>query len=175
MMLVKYAAAMVACQARGWEFGNGEPLGLGDMSEASGAIPGTREGRPGHPAGTHVNGSDMDIAYYQTTSADNRLRAICEHRRGGVDQYHCTGPATLLDPWRTALFFGHLHVNPNLRIIGVDGVVGETIISSLAQLCEDGWVTGGACTARPKITYETTDGGAGWYRFHHHHFHMSVR
>ena len=50
MMLVKYAAAMTACQSEGWSFGNGGPLGLGDMSEADGAIPGTSVGSPGHPS-----------------------------------------------------------------------------------------------------------------------------
>lgn len=173
MMLVKYATAMVACQAASWTAGNGGPLGLGDMSEADGSIPGTREGSPGHPAGTHVNGHDMDIAYYQTGTADNRLRSVCDHVSGGRDQYHCTGEPTLLDPWRTALFLGHLHATPNLRVIGVDGRVGPPVESALTQLCGAGWVSGTACTAN-RITYEVTDGGAGWYRFHHHHLHVSV-
>ncbi|MFK7987667.1 MAG: hypothetical protein AB8I08_16740 [Sandaracinaceae bacterium] len=173
MMLVKYATAMVACQSASWTVGNGEPLGLGDMSEADGSIPGTREGSPGHPAGTHVNGHDMDIAYYQTGSADNRLRAVCEHRTGGADQYHCTGEPTSLDPWRTAAFLGHLHITPNLRVIGVDGRIGPIVESALSQLCTAGYVSGTACTSN-RITYEVTDGGAGWYRFHHHHLHVSI-
>ena len=48
-----------------WTFSNGAELGLGDMSEANGAIPGASQGSPGHPEGTHVNGHDMDIGYYQ--------------------------------------------------------------------------------------------------------------
>ncbi len=173
MMLIKYASAMVACQAADWAFGNGGNLGLGDMSEADGAIPGTSVGSPGHPPGTHVDGHDMDIAYYQTGTTDNRLRAICEHRVGGADQYHCTGPATLLDPWRTALFLGHMHANPNLRIIGVDGQAGPPILSAVTQLCNDDWLETSACSS-PKLTYEVTDMGRGWFRFHHHHFHISV-
>ena len=87
--LVKYAAAQVECLTGDWAFGNHQPLGLGDMSEADGAIPGTSIGSPGHPEGTHVDGYDMDIAYYQLSASDNRLRAVCDHVSGGADQYHC--------------------------------------------------------------------------------------
>ncbi|MBX3273444.1 MAG: hypothetical protein KF729_24485 [Sandaracinaceae bacterium] len=173
MMLVRYATAMVACQSTGWA-GNGGDLGLGDMSEQNGAIPGTREGSPGHPAGTHVNGHDMDIAYYQTGTSDNRLRSVCPHTSGGRDQYHCVGEPNYLDPWRTALFLGHLHATPNLRVIGVDGRVGPLVESAMSQLCAGGWITGTACT-RHSVTYETTDMGRGWFRFHHHHLHVSIR
>lgn len=173
MMLVKYATAMVACQAAGWTFGNGGPLGLGDMSEADGSIPGTSIGEPGHPAGTHVDGHDMDIGYYQTGTSDNRLRPVCEHTSGGSDAYHCTSEPTLLDPWRTALFLGHMHASPQLRVIGVDGRVGPLVESALAQLCDGGWVTGDACSGH-SITWEATDTGRGWFYFHHHHLHISV-
>ena len=68
--LVSYASAWVRCMTKDrWNFGSGSnyeaALGLGDMSEADGAIPGESIGQPGHPAGTHVDGSDMDIGYYQ--------------------------------------------------------------------------------------------------------------
>ena len=172
MMLIKYATAMVACQTGAWTFGNGGNLGLGDMSEANGDIPGTRTGQPGHPRGTHVNGHDMDIAYYQVNTPDNRLRPVCEYRTGGASQEHCTGAPTLLDPWRTALFIGHLHINPNLRVIGVDGRVGPPVQSALTQLCSSGWVTTGC--GPNQMTYEETDMGRGWFRFHHHHLHVSV-
>ena len=106
MMLVKYATAVVDCKAAGWAGGNGMPLGLGDMSEGNGAIPGTSIGQPGHPQGTHVNGNDMDIAYYQNQGPNNFLRPICEHVQNGQDQYHCVGAPTRLDVWRTALALG---------------------------------------------------------------------
>ncbi|RLB47214.1 MAG: hypothetical protein DRJ42_25905 [Deltaproteobacteria bacterium] len=173
MMLVKYATAMVACQTTGWSFGNGGDLGLGDMSEADGAIPGTSIGSPGHPDGTHVNGHDMDIGYYQVGTANNYLRPICEHMSGGVDQYHCVEEPHLLDPWRTSLFIAHLHINPNLRVIGIDGKAALLVESALTQLCSDGWVSTTACGS-PKIAYELTDTGRFWFRFHHHHLHVSV-
>lgn len=53
-MLVKYAAARVACLADGWDLGNHQPIGLGDMSEADGSIPGTSIGEPGRPDNTHA-------------------------------------------------------------------------------------------------------------------------
>lgn len=172
MMLVRYAAAMVACQAGSWP-GNGGDLALGDMSEADGSIPGTSIGSPGHPAGTHVNGHDMDIGYFQVGTANNQLRPICPHTSGGADQYHCTGDPVNLDPWRTALFMGHMHASPNLRVIGMDGRVGPMIESALTQLCADGWVSGTACS-RPSLAFEVTDMGRGWFAFHHHHLHISV-
>ncbi|RLB47213.1 MAG: hypothetical protein DRJ42_25900 [Deltaproteobacteria bacterium] len=173
MMLVKYATAMVACQTGDWTLGNGSTLGLGDMSEADGAIPGTSIGDPGHPDGTHVNGHDMDIGYYQVGTANNYLRPICEHTSGGEDQYHCTVEPHLLDPWRTSLFLAHLHINPALRVIGVDGQAGLMIESALDQLCADGWTATTACRSH-KITWEVTDTGRYWFRFHHHHLHLSV-
>ncbi|MEC8022341.1 MAG: hypothetical protein VX223_00305, partial [Myxococcota bacterium] len=72
-VLIKWATAYVDCKAIGWGGGNGYPLGLGDMSEADGAIPGTSDGQPGHPQGTHVDGYDMDIAYYSNTGSNNYL------------------------------------------------------------------------------------------------------
>lgn len=117
---VLHAAARVECQAGHWPSGNNRPLGLGDMSEANGSIPGTREGSPSHPAGTHQNGKDIDIAYYQLDQADNHLRDICESRVGGVDQFHCVATPNTLDVWRTALFVGILIEHPRLRVIGVD-------------------------------------------------------
>src|SRR5262245_9497115 len=49
MLLVKYATAKVACKTAEWDYGNMAPLGLGDMSEAGGAIPGTSFGVLRHP------------------------------------------------------------------------------------------------------------------------------
>lgn len=175
MMMTKWAAWMVDCLGMSWTtFGNQEPLGLGDMSESNGAIPGTSVGQPGHPAGTHVNGRDMDVAYFQLTAPDNTLRPICEHIQGGQDQYHCVAPPDDLDVWRTALFLGLLHQSPQLRVIGVDGQAGPLIDSAITQLCANGWLNTAACSASSyAITYETTDMGRGWFQFHHHHFHMS--
>lgn len=62
MMLVGYATSKTSCKSAAWTAGNGGALGLGDMSEANGAIPKTSINDPGHPPGTHVNGYDIDLA-----------------------------------------------------------------------------------------------------------------
>jgi hypothetical protein len=120
-----------------------------------------------------VDGTDMDIAYYQIGTSDNRLRPVCEHTAGGVDQYHCTEVPSTLDVWRTALFIAFFHDSPQLRVIGVDGQVGPLVDSAIAQLCDAGWYSGPACRSS-QMTYETVDEGRGWFGFHHHHLHVSI-
>jgi len=174
VMLLKYAAAVVECKAAGWTTGNGGPLGLGDMSESNGAIPGTAVGSPGHPPNTHTNGRDIDIGYYQIGQANNHLRAICDHYdASGADQYHCMSAPTTLDVWRTALFFGTLFESSILRIIGVDGKAGPLLVSAINELCTTGWLNTAACQ-NISLGYEETNQGLGWYQFHHHHAHVSV-
>jgi hypothetical protein len=174
MMLVAYATSKVACKAAAWTTGNGGPLGLGDMSESNGAIPGTSIGQPGHPAGTHVNGNDIDVGYYQLGTADNRLRPICNHTANGVDQYHCMAEPTSLDLWRHALFLGAVFESTRTRVIGVDGKAGPILISAMNQLCADGWLPAASCN-NIVLAYETTNTGQGWFQFHHHHSHISLK
>lgn len=172
---IQHAAARVECMAGHWPFGNNRPLGLADMSEANGAIPGTREGMPGHP-GTHQDGTDVDVAYYQLDTSDNRLRSICESRQGGFDRSHCVAPPHTLDMWRTALFVGILTEHPKLRVIGVDGQVGPLLVEGVRRLADAGWLPASANTQiQLKLAYETSDQGQGWYFFHHHHMHISFR
>ena len=175
MLLIQYAAAQTECLSVGWPAGSGEPLGLGDMSEADGSIPGTSDGDPGHPPNTHEYGFDMDIAYFQVGTPDNLLRPVCDHILDGQDQYHCVGEPDLLDVWRTALYLGKLHDNPYVRVIGVDGRVGPLLEDAIDQLCYAGWLTGNVCEPGGSLlSYETEDEGMGWYYFHHHHFHISL-
>jgi|GEM_PF-823511 len=176
VMLIKWAAAVVDCKAAAWAGGNGEPIGLGDMSESNGSIPGTREGQPGHPAGTHEDGYDMDIGYFQTAGVpDNKLRPICPHTQGGQEAYHCTGAPTTLDVWRDALFLGLLFQSPRTRVIGVDGQVGPLVEEAMDVLCGQGWLEGTPCTQSRALAYETTDQGLGWFLFHLHHQHISLK
>src|SRR5262245_49030203 len=102
VMLVKDATAKVACTT------GARPLGLGDMSDRLGRVPGSADGAPRHPFGSHLGGRDIDLAYYQTGTPDNRLRAICPHETDGVDQHHCVAAPTTLDARRTALLIGAL-------------------------------------------------------------------
>ena len=187
MMLVQYAAARTECETKNWEYHNFQPVVLGDMSESDGAIPGTSVGNPDHPAGTHEDGRDIDIAYFQQPSNftggisgqpqpeidDNSLRIVCKHTLFGVDVGHCTAPAHLLDPWRTALFIAHLSENPNLRVVGVDGRIGPVLEETLDRLTAVGWIDQ-ELRKRIPLAYEEFDTGLGWYRFHHHHMHISL-
>ena len=174
IMLIKYAAAYVSCKAEAWIGGNGHALGMGDMSEADGSIPGTSINSPGHPPNTHENGFDIDMAYFQSTGPDNYLRAVCDHYSGGADQYHCVSEPNILDIWRTALFIGVLGSSPRTRVIGVDGKIGPLVSEAVSILCADGWFPHSNCNSAP-IAYEVVDEGMGWYRFHHHHMHLSLK
>ncbi len=182
-MLIKWAGAYVDCKTKGWNTGNGGPIGLGDMSEANGAIPGTSIGQPGHPQGTHLNGNDMDIAYHQAGTPNNYLRSVCEHKINGKDQYHCTKPPHLLDLWRTTMFLGALFSSQTVRVIGVDGQVGPLVEAAMPSLCATGWLPQYSCDAmigkyasqkQYGLVFETTNTGQGWYQFHHHHLHISL-
>lgn len=175
VMLVKWVTAFVACKAKPGT-GNGAPLGLGDMSERSGAIPGTSVGSPGHPTGTHTNGFDMDIAYYQARGTNNQLRPVCPYLENGRDAYHCVAAPDNLDVHKTALALGAFYESTRVRIIGVDGQVGPLVQAELTKICAEGTLSAAACSrAKAGITFETTDQGRGWYLFHHHHFHVSLK
>ena len=175
VMLSKYAGAMTECLSQNWNFGNGGPVGIGDCSEEDGGIPGASVGRPGHPQGTHTNGFDLDMGYYQVGTANNWMRPVCEHYINGEEQYHCVGEPFALDPWRSALYLGLMHHSPQVRVIGVDGRIGPLIDSATDQLCEAGFLDGPACVRRTRaITYEEANEGRGWFLFHHHHWHISL-
>jgi len=168
VMLLDYATAKTLCKTAAWDTGNGGALGLGDMSEADGSIPGTSIGSPGHPEGTHTNGHDIDVGYYQINTADNRLRPICTY----ADE-HCTAEPHLLDVWRHAFFLGALFESDITRVIGVDGQAGPMLEAAYSELCASGWITSAAC-GNFRMAYATTPDNSGWYYFHHHHTHVSV-
>jgi len=173
VMLIKYAAAKVACKTAYWDYGNLAPLGLADMSEEDGSTPGTNIGSLRHPPGTHENGNDIDVAYYQQFSPDNLLRPVGDHYIGTQEQLHIIGNPYALDVWRTALFIAYLCEHPDLRVVGVDGQIGLMLEPALSQLVTLGWIGLGLYESIP-LAYEVTDQGYGWYLFHHHHMHISM-
>ena len=174
MMLVSWATSKTYCKSTGWATGNGGALGLGDMSEANGAIPGASIGQPGHPQGTHTNGYDIDLGYYQIGTADNRLRPICDHYANNAEQNHCTADPVYLDVWRMALFLGNIFESTRTRVVGVDGKAGPMLLSALDTLCTNNWLSATSCN-NIRLAYETTNMGQGWYYFHHHHAHISLK
>jgi hypothetical protein len=167
-MLIAYASARTLCKSAAWKTGNGGALGLGDMSEANGAVPGTSVGQPGHPASTHTNGFDIDLAYYQKNTANNYLRPICQHA-----DYHCSAAPHLLDVWRTAMFLGSVFESNRVRVVGVDGQAGTVVTAAINELCTLGWLDSFACS-HVKMAFEVTNMGYGWFQFHHHHAHISM-
>lgn len=178
VQLIQYATAKVACKTADWAFGSGEPLGLVDMSEADGSIPGSSIGYPGHPPGTHTNGLDIDVAYYQLYTPDNFPRTVCDHHAWDdnyevVDAYHCTSQPYLLDPWRTTLLTTYIAEHPHLRVMGVDGQVGLMMEDSYDWLEANDWIDSALRGSIP-LLYEVEDQGWGFYQFHHHHMHISM-
>jgi len=168
-MLVKYAAASVACMMPG-----SPGIGLGDMSMSNGGIPATN-GQLRHPKGTHTYGRDIDIAYYQTGQPNNNLRSVCPHTSGGKEAYHCTGAPNILDVPRTTLFLAKIMESSRVRVIGVDGKIGPLVTSYAKTLHSKGMITSAAYSNFSKrLAYETTNKGMGWYYFHHHHLHLST-
>jgi len=139
------------------------PLGLLDMSEKDGSTPGTLAGSLRHPSGTHVNGNDMDVAYYQNDGANNG-DIVCPSHNGQF----CTGPATLLDAERTAYFLAQIFLHPDLRIVGVDPVVADDVIEAADDL-----LASGAISQYQRNRFDSKLAwGSGW-PFHHHHLHFS--
>ena len=172
VMLIKYAAAKVACKTADWDYGNFAPLGLGDMSEEDGSTPGTHVGSLRHPPKTHEHGNDIDAAYYQLFSPDNLLRPVGDSYIGNENQYHLIDEPYALDVWRTALFIAYLSEHPDLRVVGVDGQIGLVLEPALDQLVTLGWIDESLNDVIP-LAYEVVDQGHGWYLFHHHHMHIS--
>lgn len=169
VMLVKYAAAAVACLMPG-----SYPIATGDMSMSDGGTPASN-GQLRHPQGTHDFGRDIDLAYFQTGQPSNDLRPVCEHTLNGKDQYHCVAPPTTLDVTRTTLFLGKLLESDRVRVIGVDGQIGPLLVAEAKKLQGQGLLTGAIATAfSSKLAYEVTNTGKGWFQFHHHHLHLST-
>ena len=155
--LMTWATAETAAQ-----FPGTNPLSLMDMSERGGETPGAMVGQLRHPEGTHINGNDVDIAYYQT-GADNEGRAVCAN-----DNYFCTSPPNILDATRSAFFMIRLMDSPHLRVIGVDTMIATELLAAANSLRAQGVVTQSEVTRLDNYMAW----GEGW-PFHHHHMHFS--
>ena len=143
-------------------FPDTNPIATLDMSERDGDTPGRMRGQLRHPEGTHVEGNDIDIAYYQT-GEDNAGRPVCPH-----DNYFCTDDPILLDARRSAYFIVQLNETPLTRVIGVDPMIKTAMVAELAGLEDDGLITS---SQRSSFTYKLASGD-GW-PFHQHHMHFS--
>jgi hypothetical protein len=155
--LVRWAAAETAAT-----FPGTNPIGLLDMSQADGDTPGRQDDQLRHPEGTHVEGNDIDIAYYQTVS-NNLGRSVCPE-----NGYFCTDKPDILDAKRSAFFISRLMKTESLRVIGVDSLIYPELIDAARELQSEGLLRG-ADVGRLKsfLAY-----GEGW-PFHQHHLHFS--
>ncbi len=173
--LIRNVAARVQCETREWSGGNGAPLVLGDMSAAGGATPGPVNGRAIHPAGTHTDGKEVDVGYYQTAFFPNNfMRAVCPHHDERRDVRHCTGPPTSLDARRTAYFVSLLSEDPRVKCVGVDAAVVGPVGEAQLALLREGVITLEQFSATT-LCHEAADGGRGWYHSHHTHMHVATR
>ncbi|MEE2750104.1 MAG: hypothetical protein VX519_01635 [Myxococcota bacterium] len=155
--LVRYAAAETALA-----FEDTGPIGLLDMSQPDGDTPGRWDGQLRHPEGTHVNGNDIDIAYYQTVS-NNLGRTVCPD-----DGYFCTSEPHILDARRSAFFIAKLMESPYLRVIGVDPMIANDLFDAIDDLYDEGIVERKSVNRLSRyLAY-----GDGW-PFHQHHLHFS--
>ena len=156
--LVRYASAEVAKQ-----FPDTGPLGMLDMSQWDGDTPGRMDGQLRHPEGTHVEGNDIDIAYYMK-AGDNLGGYPCSSH----DAYFCTGEANLMDTERTTYFLAKLMESSNVRVIGIDPEVASKVIPESWEQSSQGLFSS---TIRSKFSSHLAHGD-GW-PFHHHHLHFS--
>jgi hypothetical protein len=155
--LVRWAAAETAAT-----FENTNPIGLLDMSQADGDVPGRQDNQLRHPEGTHVDGNDIDIAYYQTGS-NNLGRSVCPE-----NGYFCTDTPDILDARRSAFFISRLMKTKNLRVVGVDTLIYPELMDAAEELRGEGLLSfGDVQKMRSYLAY-----GDGW-PFHQHHLHFS--
>jgi hypothetical protein len=182
--LIDYASSLTQCRSQNFPLGNDMPLHLLDMSLKDGRMPQTPSGEDAHPAGSHSNGQELDISYYQL-AADNEARAPCDfYDINGANQARCMSEPSTLDVWRTALFIGYLHDSLYVTAVGIDGMMAPYINDAISIYCDHGVLTNRVCNGPIKsplksrwsvVAYETEDDGRGWFRFHHHHLHVSTR
>ncbi len=155
--LIRYASDATAAM-----FPGTNPIGLLDMSERDGSTPGTMVGQLRHPQGTHINGNDIDVAYYQTGS-DNLGRSVCPE-----DGSFCTGAPDILDARRSAFFIATLLDSSNVRVIGVDPMIATDLFDAADDLRSEGKITANQRSRMDSyLAY-----GDGW-PFHQHHLHFS--
>ncbi|MFW5740575.1 MAG: hypothetical protein ACOC1F_09435, partial [Myxococcota bacterium] len=157
-------------------FGPADPLGVIDFSDITGTTPGFDVGDPRHPASTHDQGGNIDLAYYQTDGS-NDAEIVCNDGSVHNDGF-CSSAAVdshIVDLERQAFFMAKLYAGGRLRVIGVDQVLGpllEEAVDALAALPDgDPRKLSGpeASQVKTRLAY-----GSGW-PYHHHHIHVSFQ
>jgi hypothetical protein len=174
-MLISYAACEVHRQ-----FPDAAPLGLGDMSEENGAIPGTSKGKPAHPEGTHTDGYDMDTAYYQTDGT-NELQSVCgdgsdTNNNNTPGKYNdgrfCTTAVNIVNWPQQVYFFAKLFESDQTRGVGIDQMLVSDLGAELKRQHEVGLITD---KIYDDCNHKIAWGAAGGWEYHFHHAHLSFK
>jgi hypothetical protein len=186
------------------KFPNTKPLGLIDICQRDGLTPGwdfrcstdrttnccscsaapgggdcmEQQGCLRHPASTHDQGGNIDIAYYTTLASNgtlsyNEARIICDANQGSNDGAFCTSAATtnhVVDLPRQVYFMAKLFESSRLRVIGADQVIAPLLQQEAARQASLGWIS---TTLRDRFTSKMAY-GQGW-PYHHHHIHVSLQ
>lgn len=103
-------------------------VGVGDLSQVDGQIPGTDVGTLRHPAPSHQNGFSVDVAYYAANNDNLGNTPPCPTN----DYSFCNGPHTL-HLQRNVRFMLALAREPRLSQIIVDPVMEQDLRSELSR------------------------------------------
>lgn len=156
-------------------------LALSDICQIDGQTPYGEVDELHHPATTHSQGGNIDIAYFQTDGINN-VEIICEDGSVHNDGW-CTPEAAnthKVDLPRQAFFLGKLAVSPRLRTMGCDVTVGALIRQEANVLRDlpDGdphkLTPAEAGAVVNKISTGTIGDFNAW-PYHHHHIHVSFQ
>ncbi len=152
------------------------PLGLADLTQADGRIPGSDVGNTRHPSGTH-DGSDLDLAYYQTDGLSD-AQIICgdgsdDNPNGTRGRYNdgefCTTEQNIVDIEQQVFFMALMAQHPGWRIVGIDVTLADDVEEEVARLRSSGVISPVVRDRLQSLGY----GRAGGWQFHHHHIHVS--
>ncbi|MBX3189212.1 MAG: hypothetical protein KF819_19470 [Labilithrix sp.] len=135
------------------------PVGVADLSQEDGNIPGTDVGGLRHPAPSHTNGFSADITYFRKGGKTLEDSPACPSKT----REFCEGPHDL-DLDATALLMSRLARTKRLVQILVDPIMEADVSSALDRLASAG--AEGAAEARAVL--------ASGIPFHADHFHVSV-
>jgi hypothetical protein len=135
------------------------PVGIGDLSEQSGAIPGTDEDKPRHPAPSHTNGFSVDVTYWRMGGRSLEDSPACPSKT----REFCDGAHDVDVPATAALFAMFARSGRVVQII-VDPIMESDLGAALDTLVSSG--VAGAAGARKVLV--------SGIPFHADHFHISL-
>ncbi len=135
------------------------PVGIADLSQADGEIPGTDDGAPRHPAPSHSKGYSADVTYFRKDGRTLEDSPACPSKT----REFCEGPHDV-DVGPTALLLARIARTERVVQFIVDPVMEGDIGAELDRLGETG--AEGAKAARKVLTSGVP--------FHADHFHVAV-